>query len=486
MKKKRIIGREYEQDTLSDAIKSREPEFIAVYGRRRVGKTFLIKEFFKELIVFEITGIHKASMNDQLENFAISLGRAAGVGFKPQRPLSWFDAFQQLIRFYESPFINKKKRKKVIFFDELPWLNTPRSKFLSALEHFWNSWGANRDDLILVVCGSAASWMIQNIVTSKGGLHNRLTKQIRLLPFTLSETELFLKSRNVKLSRFQIIDLYMTMGGIPHYLKQIEPGLSSSQIIEDICFLSGGFLRHEFNKLYSSLFDKSRQYVNIIKILAKKRKGLTRNEILESLGVSSGGTISARLQELEESGFIQSRIPFGKKSNEALYWLTDEYSLFYIDWISKLKNNDSGKGYWQARLNSPKKRAWAGYAFERICIKHTDKIKEALGILNVETSEAPWQGRYLGDDKSSIGAQIDLLIDRKDQTINICEMKFSESEFVIDKKYANSLRQKVNVLKKVTGTKKNILLTMITTFGVKDNNYYKELVQNTVVLDDLF
>lgn len=486
MKKNIIIGRESEQAVFSRAIKSGEPEFIAVYGRRRVGKTFLIKEYFKDSILFEVTGIHKASMSEQLDNFAISLGNAAGVGFKPQRPLSWIEAFQQLILFYESPIIKKKRRKKIIFFDELPWINTPRSKFLSALEHFWNSWGASRNDLILIVCGSAASWMIQNIVSAKGGLHNRLTKQIRLLPFTLRETELYLKSRNIKLSRFQIVDIYMAIGGIPHYLKQIESGLSSSQIIDNICFSPDGILRNEFDNLYSSLFDNSRQHIKIVKTLAKKRKGLTRNKILESVDSSSGGTISARLQELEESGFIQSRIPFGKKSNEALYWLSDEYSLFYLDWISKMKNNDFSTGYWQSRMNSPRKRAWAGYAFERVCIKHSDKIKEALGVSKIETEEAPWGGIIKEDKNSSEGVQIDLLIDRRDKTINICEMKFSENEFIIDKKYANELKKKIDIFKKVTKTRKSILLTMVTTFGVKKNTHSKELVQNTIVLDNLF
>lgn len=316
-------------------------------------------------------------------------------------------------------------------------------------------------------------------------MHNRLTRKIGLSPFTLSETEAFLNSRGVRLSQFQIVEIYMAMGGVPHYLKQVEPGFSSSQIIDKVCFSHGGLLRDEFDILYSSLFDDSSQHIKIIKALAKKRKGMTRNEIMEFAGFSSGGTVSIRFEELEKSGFIQSYIPFGKKTNDALYWLSDEYSLFYIEWISKLGNQNIGTGYWQTKMNSAKRRAWAGYAFERICMKHVHNIKQALGISSVETMVAPW--RHQSSSEQEIpGAQIDLLIDRRDQTINICENKFTEAEFTIDKAYAKNLRQKIDVFRKVTSTRKNVFLTMITTFGVKENEYAKELVSNYLTIEDLF
>lgn len=485
MNSNQIIGREVEKKILKKAEGSNEPEFIAVYGRRRVGKTYLIREYFNDAICFEITGIKQATMKEQLDNFARSLGKAIGIGIQPQTPKSWFDAFNQLEKFLESVKPKKSADKKIVFFDELPWLNTPRSKILSSLEYFWNSWGSRQNNLILVVCGSAASWMIQNIVSTRGGLHNRLTRKIGLLPFTLSETEAFLNSRGVKLSQFQIVEIYMAMGGVPHYLKQVEPGFSSSQIIDKVCFSHGGLLRDEFDILYSSLFDDSSQHIKIIKTLATKRQGLTRNEILEFTGLSSGGTVSIRFEELEKSGFIQSYIPFGKKTNDALYWLSDEYSLFYIEWISKLRIQNPGTGYWLTKMNSAKRRAWAGYAFERICMKHVPNIKQALGISSVETMVAPW--RHQSSSEQEIpGAQIDLLIDRRDQTINICENKFTEAEFTIDKAYAKNLRQKIDVFQKVTSTRKSVFLTMITTFGVKENEYAKELVSNYLTIEDLF
>lgn len=485
MAKSNIAGRHDEIAIFDKISASSESEFIAVYGRRRVGKTFLVKEFFDKLICFEIAGIYKASLQDQLANFATSLGKSSGLGITPQKPSSWQEAFLQLENYLESPRLNEKKGKQVVFIDELPWLNTPRSKFLPALEHFWNSYGSRQKKLILVVCGSAASWMIQNIVRSRGGLHNRLTRQIRLLPFSLSETEEYLKKRKIKLTRFQIVELYMAFGGVPYYLKQAEPGMSVAQIIDSTCFTKNGILSYEFEKLFTSLFEESHFHTKIVELLAKKSKGITRNELLNEAKISSGGTASRILNELEESGFIESFVPFGKTAKDLLFRLSDEFTRFYFDWIKPLGKKSPGAGHWLTRQNQPAKNTWAGFTFETICLKHVQKIKNALGIAMVETTESAWRYRPTGDSPLP-GTQIDLLIDRRDATINLCEVKFSNSEFVIDAKYANNLRRKIEVFKSVTGTKKNVFLTMITTFGMAKNAYSMELVAGSITLGDLF
>jgi len=485
MAKEKITGRLDETRILDKALHSADAEFIAVYGRRRVGKTFLIREFYEDSICFELIGVHEASLKVQLNNFAQSLKKAMGMGILPQVPVTWFEAFSYLEQFLESFNQKQNTGKKVVFIDELPWLNTPKSNFLAALEHFWNSYGSKQSSLILVVCGSAASWMIQKIVNSKGGLHNRLTRQIRLLPFTLSETESFLKSRGVVLTRFQIISLYMAMGGVPFYLRQAEAGLSSAQIIDKVCFSKDGLLRNEFEKLFASLFDQSDLHIRIVKVLKQNRSGMSRNLILSAAKIPSGGTASKILEELEESGFITSWIPFGKKSNDAIYRITDEFTLFYFDWIKPLGKRDPGEGYWLSGQNDPRRRAWAGYTFEGICMKHIQKIKNSLGIGMVETFHGPW---YYSAPKNSpgSGAQIDLLIDRKDAAINLCEMKFSESEFTVDAAYAKLLRQKKKVFKDVTKTRKNIFITMITTFGIADNSWSNDIVSNSLTIDCLF
>lgn len=485
MAKGKIIGRIYETGILAKALQSPDPEFIAVYGRRRVGKTFLIREFYEDSICFEMVGVYQSSLKVQLKNFALSLKSAIGMGIQPQIPGSWFDAFSILEEYLKTLTKKNHPGKMVVFLDELPWLNTPKSNFVGALEHFWNSFGSKQNNLVLVVCGSAASWMIQKIVTSKGGLHNRLTRQIRLLPFTLAETENFLKSRGVILTRFQIISLYMVMGGVPFYLKQAEPGLSSAQIIDKICFARGGLLRSEFEKLYSSLFNQSNQYIRVIEVLRKNRSGMNRNMILLAAKILSGGTASQILEELEESGFILSRIPFGKKSNDAIYRITDEFTLFYFDWIKPLGKRDPGQGYWLSKQNDPRRRAWAGYAFEGICMKHIQPVKNALGIGMVETFYGPWHYSP-HKDTTDKGAQIDLLIDRKDAAINLCEMKFLEAEYIMTAEDAKNLRQKKDVLIKVTKTRKNIFITMITTFGITANSQTNDIVSNSLTIDCLF
>lgn len=484
MSVERIVGRREEKSILDKVAGSSDPEFVAVYGRRRIGKTFLIREYFEHDICFEMVGIHGATLADQLENFAHELDKALGLGVRPQRPRSWIEAFQQLESFLESAIVKSRVGKRVVFIDELPWLNTPRSKFLASLDHFWNRWGSKQRDFVLVVCGSAASWMLQHIVHAKGGLHNRLTRRIRLLPFSLQDASLLLQKRGVNLTPIQTTELYLVMGGVPYYLNQADPGLSASQIIDKTCFSSNGFLRQEFDALLASLFGESAQHQTIVRLLARKRDGLTRSEIAAFTKLKSGGSFTKRLEELEASGFISAHVPFGKKTNDALYRLSDEYCIFYFDWLDKLGRSSFKDGYWMSLQNTPRRTAWAGYAFERLCIRHISELKAALGIAGVATTEAPWRYVSSGEFETS-GAQIDLLIDRKDYTINICEMKFYDSKFTIDKKYAEALRRKIGVFKQATGTRKNVFLTMVTPFGITDNAYAKELVASSITLSDL-
>jgi hypothetical protein len=421
-------------------------------------------------------------MRDQLGNFATALAKTKGLDERLQPPTTWREAFGQLERHIESLGAPATGRKHVIFLDELPWLDT-RSKFCPALDHFWNSWASRRRDVLLVVCGSAASWMVQHLVEAKGGLHNRVTRKIRLLPFTLAETRAFLQSRGVALTDYQIIELFMALGGVPHYLKMAEPGLSVAQIIDRTCFQPQGELRTEFTKLYASLFENSEEHLAIVKALAEKPHGLTRTELLAAAGLPSGGTATRRLHELAESGFIRMCIAFGKREKDALIRLSDEFSLFHSAWIAPLGKKPAGDGHWLKQRATPKWRAWSGYAFEVVCLKHASRIKAALGIAGVQTTEAPW--RYAGSQTES-GAQIDLLIDRADATITICEMKFSEGVFILDKRYAEELRQKRDTFRRVTRTRKNLFLAMVTTFGIAENAYANELVVNSVLAEELF
>lgn len=364
--------------------------------------------------------------------------------------------------------------------DEFPWLNTHKSGFLPAFDLWWNGWGNRQPNLIVVVCGSAASWMIKNVVNNRGGLHNRITRKIRLLPFTLQETEQYLHELNVNPDRYQILQLYMVMGGIPHYLKEVRGGESATQAIDRICFTKDGLLEGEFRNLYHSLFDDATRHLAVVKALAHNNSGLTRNEVLGTMGLSSGGSIMGLLEELIESGFVTTWQPYDKKSRDTIYKLADEFTHFNLKFMEN--NRSTGSGTWQRLATGQSWRSWSGVAFERVCLKHVVQVKKALGISGVYTEESAW--RHL--QKKRKGAQIDLLIDRKDFVINICEMKYSESEFVIDKGYATELENKRDVFRRETQTKKSLFLTMVTTFGVKSNDYSKALIQNALTMDALF
>ncbi|AXY77518.1 ATP-binding protein [Paraflavitalea soli] len=469
-----IIGRAVEIDLLNKQKNSTSSSFVAVYGRRRVGKTFLVRNVFNNQFSFYVTGMFKVSLSQQLVNFHAALLKyfPSIEGVEPAK--DWFTAFRQLTTQLEQSSLDKK----VVFLDELPWFDTPHSGFVSALEHFWNSWASARADVILVVCGSAAGWMINKLINNKGGLHNRVTHRIRLEPFVLNECEAFLNAKSVPFDRYQIIQLYMAMGGVPFYLEQIEPGQSAAQNINRICFQKDGMLRSEFDNLYRSLFDNAEKHIAIVEALSKKAKGLTRSELMKEAKLPSGGSVTRVLGELEESGFIRKYLAYGNKERNSLYQLTDFYSLFYLKFIKNSSKSDENN--WIGGLDSPVQRAWSGYAFEQICLAHIKQLKLALGISGIQTVTSSWIS------SGSSGVQIDLLIDRRDHVINVCEMKFSLNEFTIDKKYADELRNKIGVFKEESQTRKSIFLTMITTFGVSKNQYSLSLMQNDLSMDVLF
>ncbi len=472
-----FIGREEEKAILLEAVESYESELVAVIGRRRVGKTYLIDSVYKEHIIFEVTGLQNASKKEQLENFMLQLAAAYG-GIPPLKtPTSWLQAFALLIAYLKQVTTSKKK---VVFLDELPWLATHKSGFLNGLSYFWNSW-AVKQSIVVVICGSAASWMIQKVVNNRGGLHNRITKQIHLQPFTLLETEEYLKARKVHLNRYQAIQIYMALGGVPHYLKEVKNGKSAAQNINQICFVKNARLKHEFLRLYPALFANSEKHIAIIRALATKWKGLMRKEISQLSGIVEGGSLSRILMELEHSGFISAYRPFGKKKKQKQYRLTDEYSLFYLKFIEGQEYE--GQDVWHHLSQTQLYRTWSGYAFENVCLKHIPQIKKSLDIAGIYSLSSSFYHKGNAQQK---GTQIDLLIDRKDQVINLIEIKFYNETYTINKTYAENLRDKRRVFKAVTKTRKQLFFVMITTFGLTSNEYSMELIGQVLVLNDLF
>jgi AAA+ ATPase superfamily predicted ATPase len=481
-----IIGRKPELEILDKIYNSGQAEFLAVYGRRRIGKTYLISEFFKNKgYYFELTGAKDTPLKTQLNNFREEFADAFYSGIKQETPNSWQDAFNQLRRKAEELDPNKKI---IIFLDELPWLASRRSGVLESLEQVWNRYLSRLKNVILIVCGSAASWMLNKVIYNKGGLYGRLTSEMHLKPFTLGETELYLKSRGVSLDRKQIIELYFAFGGVAKYLANINKGKSSAQIIMETCFRSDGALIQEFPKLFDSLFENPGQHIAIINCLASKKSGMTQAEMLKKTGLTSGGNFTRLLSELEDSGFILAINEFSNKKKETSYRLIDEYSLFYLTWIKpaldkQLKNITPN--YWLSTQNSPAYAAWSGYAFEGTCLKHVDKIIDALKISVVALSTTIWSYRST-KESSTNGTQIDLVIDRADNCINLCEIKFYNSSFLISKTYAENLRYKKICFQEQTKTKKSLFITLITTYGTTINQHYLASVDNQLTMDVLF
>jgi uncharacterized protein len=472
-----LIGRIKEKALLQEALASPQAELIAVYGRRRVGKTHLIRSVFEKNGLIELTGLNNVSMNEQLDNFSLTISKTFKIPMY-STPQNWLRAFHLLMDVLENHLSDDAK--KVVFLDELPWFDTPKSGFLAAFDHFWNTW-ATKQNIVVVICGSAAAWMIQNVVRNRGGLHNRITRRIRLLPFDLHETELFLKNQYVQLDRYQLLQLYMTTGGIPHYLKEVKPGQSVAQTIDRLCFTHEGLLNSEFKNLYVSLFGSSENHELIVKALANKPNGMTRNELLTACKMKSGGGINKLLDELLESGFISEQSPFNRTAKDSFYKLSDEYSLFYLKFVENSKA--IGEGSWMDYLQSSAWKSWSGLAFENICLKHIPQIKKALGIFGVYTEQSAWRSVGKAGEK---GTQIDLLIDRRDNCINLCEMKFSLTEFVIDKKYGEELSLKRRIFLEKTGVQKTVFITLLTTFGVRNNEHYLNHVQNQLKMEVLF
>lgn len=485
----KIIGREDERVLFQRILDSNEAEFVAVYGRRRVGKTYLIRKFFekKRCLFFQTSGVQNGSQEIQLSEFKREIEATfypnARRGFLGE-PNNWMDALSLLT---EAINLNKEKQKIILFLDELPWMATHKSGLISALDYYWNRFWVNNSRIKLIVCGSAASWVIENILNNKGGLHNRVTLRVPLEPFTLKEAEMYLKYRGITLNKAQILDLYMCIGGIPHYLKMLEKGLSVVQNINKMCFLKKGTLYDEFNNLFTSLFDHSESHEEIIKVIASKRDGVERSEI-EHFVQTKGGHITKYLSELEEAGFITPFLPQGRERG-IYYKIIDEYTLFYLTWIAprtkKRLREEGASHYWEIVAQSAAWKSWCGYAFEAVCYKHLPPIRKALKIPD-GSAATTWRYFPKKGGAGYEGDQIDLLFDRPDGVVTICEIKYCTEPFVVDKQIAQELQRKVKVYEKVTKTNRQIFVSMITACRLKKNLYESEAIDSEAGLKDLF
>lgn len=468
--KSNIIGRHEEMATLASCYESNKSELVIVYGRRRIGKTFLIRETFDNKFDFYLTGLYNKSKKKQLENFSYALSEYSGE--TSETPSSWYEAFR-LLKGYISNI--NHTGKKLIFLDEVPWMDNKRSDFVSALENFWNGWGAGQKDVMLILCGSATAWMMDKILGDKGGLFNRDTERIYLEQFTLKETEEFLHSNGVMLNRYEEAQCYMIMGGVPYYLAKVRRGMSLSQNIDNMFFKKNPLLKDEFNHLYNALFNKSEQYIKIAEMLSREPQGMTRSEIAQKLKLSKGGNLSKMLENMVNSDLIRIDPYYERLKKDAVYQLCDFYTIFYFKFI---KDGSNDEKFW-SNLAEGAHSAWIGLAFEQLCFAHIRQMKMALGIIGVGSEYYAWRNNMAG------GAQIDLIIDRNDHIIDLCEMKFSKQEYFLTKDDVKSLENKRDNFVGLTSTKKAVHPVLVTTYGLKPNKY-STIIQNVIILNDLF
>ena len=471
-----IIGRKKEKDMFDECLHSTKPEFVVVYGRRRVGKTYLVREYFDNRFTFYATGVPNQKMSQQLKYFHQSLLRYGDEN--PKEPKTWLEAFSRLRMLLEHPDADYDpvSGKQIVFLDELPWMDTPRSDFKSALDYFWNSYGSAKDNLMLIVCGSATSWIIKHILSDTGGLYNRITRTMQLQPFNLRECEEFFEQNDISISRMQIMECYMIFGGIPYYLNCYNRRYSLAQNIDELVFHKSGQLHDEYDRLFSSLFRDSEKHVTVIEALSRSRQGMTRADLIEKTGLKDGGSaITTVLNELEQCGFIDRVEEYTEKKYGLTYQLTDPFVLF----CNYVKDNTKVQT-WSTFLSTGAYYAWRGLAFEQLCRMHTPQIKYALGVSGVESRTYSWKS-----SAHKPGAQIDLIIDRRDQVINLCEMKFTEAEYSIDAEEEKNLRNKREAFLTETKTKKSLHLTIVSANGLQVNSH-SGIIQNVITADDLF
>lgn len=470
-----LVGRKNEINQLKSIMASKEAEFVVVYGRRRVGKTFLVNTFFNDSYAFKLTGLAKKSKRDQLTNFTASLNRY-GNGKKFTKPRTWYEAFDKLRELLEA---NHSKGKRVVFIDELPWIDTRGSNLIPALEHFWNDWAVTQNDMVLIVCGSATSWITCKILKNRGGLHNRVTQKLYIRPFTLAECKEYIHRRGLEMDDKEVAECYMIMGGIPYYLKSLRRGASLAQNVDEMFFAERGRLDDEFDALYNSLFEKSENYIKVVEALSTKNKGLTREEILQATKLEMNGHFSKLLQNLIDCDFIRCYKGFGNKARKGIYQLIDPFTLFYYKFIKKFGHSD--KPFWQYQMGTRQHDTWAGLAFEQLCLNHHQQIEKALGISGIITQVYSWTTPSDAMEK----AQIDLIIQRADKVINVCEMKFYEGKYTMKVKDYEDMERRIRIFRETRDIHKAIHPVLVTTYGLTHNKY-SHLFQNVITLKDLF
>lgn len=470
-----LYGRDKEQKQLSEVVQSDKAELLAIYGRRRVGKTYLVRQFFDDKFDFYVSGVLNGTPDEQLSVFRHALEQ---YGLPESKASTWLEAFYEL----ESLLEDKVREHKpcVLFIDELPCFDTPKARFIPAFDHFWNAWASRFANVKLIVCGSATSWMMDELINARGGLHNRLTSQMYLAPFTLQETKEYLQQRGFVWDNRMIVDAYMALGGIPFYLSLIKKQESFPQAIDRLYFAPKAPLEQEYDRLFASLFKSPAPYLNIIEALSRTKEGLSRDQIAEKTKIKTGGRLTALLDDLVNCDFVRvyhCKAKSGISKKDSFYALSDLFCLFHLHFNKKKNTNPQ---FWQQHLNTPTLNSWGGLAFEQVVMQHVDQVKRALGITGIAVEYYAWRSK-----QTTPKSQIDLILDRADRLLNICEIKYSQGIYTISEAEETRLLIRQQNFRLETGLKQGFHLTMITPYGINRNSHCAN-VTSVITLNDLF
>ncbi len=471
----KIIGRKAEKKELEQCEKSKKSELVCVYGRRRAGKTYLVEQTFGDYFAFRAIGLEKGSIKDQLKAFNQRLQECGDEVRKV--PQNWFEAFSRLDKILSrDDIILSPHGKKIVFFDEFPWFATQRSDFLLAFEDFWNRRGTQSGDLVFIICGSATSWIIKNVLEDSGSMYKRVTAQIFIKPFSLAETKLYFDDNEFDWSKEQIMEFQMVFGGLPFFMSLMNENESFRQNIDRLLFRPNALLQDETDKLLESTLKKSPVYGQILGELSSHLYGMKKSECQEKLNIPVG-TFTRAVEDLIKCRYIVEYTRNYEKSNPLYIQLVDPYLLFHFHFLSNRKRITS---YEDLSSNIGLYSNWRGHAFEILCFHHLDQIKKSLGISGVKTECFSWTN---SEDKEKI--QIDMVIERDDKITNICEMKCTDQPFVMSKEDDLSLLRKRDIFKEKTRTKNSIRIVLVSAAGLS-GVAHTEHISDVITLGDLF
>lgn len=471
-----MVGRVQERRCLDRCDGSDKSELVCVYGRRRVGKTFLVEQTLGPFFAFHVVGSKDAATSSQLREFGLELTDRGDPN--PNPPADWREAFNRLYKVITAPDAPRSPHgKAVVFIDEFPWFAKQRSDFLSAFSTFWNRRSTTGQKLLVVICGSATSWVIEHVLESAGDMAARVTESIFLKPFALAETKEYFDSRGFGWDERSLIETQMVFGGLPYFFSLMSPHQSLAQSIDRLCLRPRAQLRDETMILLESTMRRSRLYVELFALLAQHRYGVPKAEAMRLLGHSTNQFIKATAEAVK-CGYVHEYKNLSKPQNPKYLMLVDPFILFHYRLIEPA-HGDSPRSWADFVADQERYTAWRGNAFEIVCLQHVRQLKSALGIGGVLTKEYPWASA-----RKAGGAQVDLVIERADRIVNLCEMKFTDAPYELTSAVEQELVRKREVFREETGTRLALKTVLVSAQGTA--GYHDSQIAQIITADDLF